>query len=1029
MNNLYVAPELRSATEQLKTLAAAAERRGRKTIVFCEDQLTLMAERSICEGVGGTFSVSVTTLARFLQNSSAGIGKILSRQGSVMAMRRILTEREGELQCFGGRRLVRSSAKKLFETITRLVTSKVRPEDLKEADCRDNVVLGRKISDLALLYEAYESFLEKNSYLDESDTFRLLPEAIRSSEELAESDVIFFGFPVFTKQMLDGVAACMERTKTTGIFLGGTAELYVNEAEEGFTRMAESLGGCARFELPSALSGEAEWMRTRLYRPESFAEAGMRTDRIHLFAAAGVDEELAEIASRVCAFVRGGARYREIAVLLGDVSAYALPLRKVFAEYGIPFFLDVKKPLSEHPLARFCLDALTVSAEGYSPSSVARFTGNALFGESAAYRNYLLKYANYRGGAKREIRVREDEAYDTAPLSDCRTRLLSYTDFPKKGKGAAYIGKLNELLSLPAVEAALGALEEKIEDTSLLSFLSQGRDGVSRLFNEALSVVGEDEFSCKEFCDLIEEGFGAFGVSLIPLKNDAVFVGDGMESRILPVKHLFCAGMTDGVPRYAEDVSFISDQELGYLESIKIAVEPTIQRANLRVREGLALGVCSFTDTLFFSYPMSRNGDETAKSELFSYLSALFTRGAGELPVSRRGGDSLAHAVTESLALKRLFVERAKKIAGEKNDFDSLYAALAETELRFKLEKLCAEESPASLRLGEALFFHGRNEVSPTLLESYFACPYRCFAERGLGLKLREERTVLYTDSGTFVHAVLEEIARGIQSGDISSEESCRTAALQIAEEKMDHPPFSYLKDTPSGAYTTKSLVAEAVTVSCVAYRQTASSAFVIAAVEQPVRTRLTDTGIRGKIDRVDTSGSFVRVIDYKTGSIDDSPSSYYVGKKLQLELYLKAIAANGTPAGALYFPAAADYTARAEERFRMKGFLNGDTLCLHDVALSQGGKSEIIAASAGRRSDKVMEEDAFRSFLDYGVLVANRGARELKDGFIAATPYDGSCDYCSLKGMCRGKAEYTRKEASVSCEQIAAIAAREKGE
>jgi len=178
----------------------------------------------------------------------------------------------------------------------------------------------------------------------------------------------------------------------------------------------------------------------------------------------------------------------------------------------------------------------------------------------------------------------------------------------------------------------------------------------------------------------------------------------------------------------------------------------------------------------------------------------------------------------------------------------------------------------------------------------------------------------------------------------------------------------------------------------------------------------------------VDSTEKYVRVIDYKTGSIDDKAVSYYTGRKLQMQLYMSAIQGERIPAGVFYFPASIDYTETTEKRFQMKGFLNGETeaLLCGDKTLQEGEQSEYFPASLNNnRSKRVMDEQTFRDFLDYSVLVARQGCKELKEGFIAPTPYKGSCDYCKYGGLCgfnRGQGAQ-RTEDSIEPKSIAEIA------
>lgn len=190
-----------------------------------------------------------------------------------------------------------------------------------------------------------------------------------------------------------------------------------------------------------------------------------------------------------------------------------------------------------------------------------------------------------------------------------------------------------------------------------------------------------------------------------------------------------------------------------------------------------------------------------------------------------------------------------------------------------------------------------------------------------------------------------------------------------------------------AGGYSSESLLFEGVEVAAAVFRQIRASKYRVEETEKAVKT----DSFRGKIDRIDSTDKYVRVIDYKTGNIDDSPTSYYTGRKLQLELYMSAVKGNRIPAGVFYFPASVSYAKNAEGRFRMKGFLNGDEEALLSGRRNalRGRKERIFDAQLkdNSRLEKVMDEETFRDFLDYAVYEANQGAKELADGFIAPTP------------------------------------------
>jgi ATP-dependent helicase/nuclease subunit B len=190
-----------------------------------------------------------------------------------------------------------------------------------------------------------------------------------------------------------------------------------------------------------------------------------------------------------------------------------------------------------------------------------------------------------------------------------------------------------------------------------------------------------------------------------------------------------------------------------------------------------------------------------------------------------------------------------------------------------------------------------------------------------------------------------------------------------------------------------------------------------------------------GRIDRVDECGEMVRIIDYKTGSIDSSASSYYMGLKLQLPLYLLSASAGKRAVGAYYFPAQIEYGEDKDGAFRMKGFMDGDDEVVKnsDVNLQEKQKSNYFDAYfRGRKIESAMPSEDFAYFLQYAALIARKGSAELVGGYVAPSPAEGACKSCKLAGCCGfalGDGGEERKTLKVNCGGIAKIVRREKGE
>ena len=291
MIRLIEAPTLDDALSFLRADIAReeAQRLGRtKNLIFCEDGLTLLAERAVIAATGGTFRSEVSTFARFL----AGERRVLSKHGSVMAVSAILTDLEGELGCFSAR-----AAEAVYETIAQLSASRVDAQMLRAGAEGAEGMLRVKLLDLARILERYEQFLREGGLLDESGYLALLPEKIASGA-LADTNVYFFAFPSFTRQAAEGVrAACACAGNVTGVFLGGKEAFYTGEGARVFREAAAEFGGAETARLACSLEGDAKRLHGALFSPEAYVQGVPRAaEHVCAFAAADEAEEAGAVA-------------------------------------------------------------------------------------------------------------------------------------------------------------------------------------------------------------------------------------------------------------------------------------------------------------------------------------------------------------------------------------------------------------------------------------------------------------------------------------------------------------------------------------------------------------------------------------------------------------------------------------------------------------------------------------------------------------------------------------------------------------
>ena len=998
------AATLSDALEALSREIAKREAVGETNYIFCEDRLTLLAERAVLKESGGTFLSEVTTFARYLSTEKP----VLSKEGSVMKMGELILERKGE-GCFTG-----ASARAVYETIAQLSASRVDAEALESAAQATDGMLKRKLSELAVLLKQYNAFLGESGLIDESGYLALLPEKIADGN-LSNVNVFFFAFPSFTRQALEGVRAAFLNAKSvTGIFIGGERAVYTNHALRAFLRVADECElPVEKVQAPTALIEEGAVILNGIYSP--VAEKPLKTERIVTFQATDETEELERIAALIKMHVKAGKRYRDIAVLVPGAD-YFLTVEKVFSSYKIPFYLERKRPLSEHPFARYTLSILNGVADGLLPEEADEIASSVCFGEADEYRNYLLRYCKYRGAARRAIKqqelIKEFHREKLVPFSDKMREVVGL--FPTKARGAKYVQSVRRLFELTDWESVLKRLKEDAGDTgdgfspaeeNFLKIDITEKSGLGKTLIEIERIAGKREFTVREFMSLLKSGLDANEVLLIPPSLDAVFVGDATECMFATTPVLFAAGLTENLPVVSQDTAIISDKEIKRLGEIRVEIEPAICDVNARKRESFALNLASFSERLYMSRPVRLRGKETLKSEALDFALNRFQ--VAPMPeVYPYDCSEITPAALKMIREKQGFQRGEYNEEADTVRYNAIRAALDERGVTVSAER-GHTPTPRAAEL-----WMGHEEISPTLLEKYFSCPYEGFMQRALRLSEQREGATSEADAGDFVHNVLAKTAKELNN-EFESEDELIKRVRDVAAELLKDPRYLPLCDTKEGQYMQGKLIGLSIKAAIAAWPQVSKSGFRVVDVEKPVS--IASLNLAGKADRIDETNDFVRVVDYKTGRFDVSPDAYYVGKRLQLELYLKAAASGKQYAGAFYF-AADDAFSPIEKKvtpFAMNGFYNKDADCVEAFYTMPAGHG--------------MQKDDFSDFIEYSYYVSQQAEAEMKTGNYAPSPYRSRCSWCTMKSLCAytGKA---RDEGDMTCEDIIQIVREKKG-
>ncbi|MBE5756478.1 MAG: hypothetical protein E7342_01635 [Clostridiales bacterium] len=1032
---IKVAKELKTASREIDD----------KNLIFTEEKMTLLTERQIVSTLGGTFNTEVFSFIKYLKKHKS-VDNLLKKEGSIMLLRKIIAEKKAETILFK-RGLGYQYAPSVFEQLAQLKSAKVTPFDLEEALKDLDGTLYNKISDLAFMYKEYEKLLEEKGFIDQNNYLNELPGLIES-QDLSNVNVFLVGFNSFTKQGKEVVKTLLKKAKSvTAILVSGENHyLYTNETTNAFLSIASNEKIKVEIEDFSPINKESEFLLKNLFNPKVFKKDfnKLETTAISLYEGENIEDELERCAHIIKTKVMGGNRYRDFAIGLEN-DLYKEKLSKIFGRYDIPFFLDVRKNLSEHPIYSLLTSYFKNLKGALSIKDLMSFAKNPLVCTDKDFlddfENYLYKYNIQRYNLSKEFTHKTDKIVE---FEDFRKKLIDcFSKVKEEDFAENYVKEIKKLLIKIKAEEKIEFLTNQLKNQGELvesSYNERALVSVLEVLEEVLKILKGTKISFTEFSLILISGVKAKEIPIIPQFNDAVFVGTLKQCGLAPAENLFVVGLTSELPGVKEDVSLLSDSDLRELDKISVFVEPTIKIVNSRLREDLSLGLVGFNKNLYLSYPTTIQGKQKKRSEVITYIQKLFNKNGKDLPVIKKGEsfnyDQEFLVENRFLSKKQgdkafaLITAEAKE--GKTKDLESAisyYHAVKEIKLESLDDflKELNEEKKVSLKEKVNL---KEDRISATVLERYYNCPYSSFLTSLLLLKEREVGEVQAFDIGNYIHEILEKYTENIESIKTKEESDKKVEEIITkVEEKYAH----FLDDAISSVIIERARK-EAKRECYAVLEELKTSSFKITGREKEfgkgedkiiLDTKNGNIFVTGKIDRVDETEKFVRIIDYKTGSQKDSNKDLYMGKKVQLYLYMNALLKNSkdkSPAGVYYLTLADDFKNLDEEPqtfFDGRSLRDEEALKEIDKSLDKGVKSSKIKASFDKdgkvvkprgKDNSLLDKEVFDDYLKYSLLISKKGAEGITDGVIIASPTKGACDYCKYKGLCSFDEKYDQK-------------------
>ncbi len=1018
-----------------------------KCYIFSEDKINLLTQIEIAKSLGGGFfNIENLTFKRYI--SSKRSDGVLSNEASAMVIRKIIQDNKKSLRCFKGATSLSNLAKTLFELISQLKSANVTVENIENLLQNEYNTLStnlfNKLSDINLIYSNYQNYLTTNGVFDSYEYLSIMPSLIESDEDLKDATVIVVGYTSITKQRELIFKALNEKTKNfiAIVVSDEKGNFYTNEI---LNRIKTTNCQIEKSQFDDCINGDASILQQHLYDKSIYKDDYVKpkTKDITISSFKTPYDEIEHVAVDIISNVKNNtARYKDIAVTIGNLSEYSTILKRVFDKYDIPYYIDEHKVLTDHPLIYFIVDTLELARKNLAPSDVKNLARNLLFISDKTLADGFCNYVDKFSISRKTIK--EPFTYKDANLElyeNIRIQIIEiYKLLSSSKKVGDFVDAIKKILTIINVEDKLNLLNEKLqkaEKQSLIQFNEKVLEKLDNILNELLLVIKDSPIDVTDFKNVFLSGADACKISGIPLFMDAVFVSNLIDVKLKSPIILYAVGICGDIPASKSDIALLSDKDIDKLcsqhyEKYQVSIEPKIQLVNKREVQNVCTTLISFKNKLKISFPiLSINGQINLKSDIVKNILAIYDTEIINMQnhklVNKYTSDFHALLIN-SLTSPEIAIKRIIKLISD-NNFETylesqliatLYATLERLNLKEHiavLDNLLKKENKFSVTSENALLCINNKEISATTLESYYACPFYNFAKGSLRLYEKEDGQVKNTERGTILHNLLEIFVKRLDQ--VTDKQSCEKLSDEIFESLICKEEYQIYLSKPNYAYIFDRLKDEARRVTYNLFLTSKNSSFVPTMFEKafgdnkelkgiPLYAESGKYSVKGKVDRVDVYQNRVRIIDYKSGKIDISPTQFYVGKKLQLYLYMNAFLQNGfKPAGAYY--SSIDGLFKPENSTQIA--LQGRTLDLDEIIKATDNqalslkRSDVINAytKAGKKNleHAFLTESEFYDYLDYSKLIAVNAINEISLGFIHPTPYEKSCEYCKFNGMC----------------------------
>jgi len=816
--------------------------------------------------------------------------------------------------------------------------------------------------------------------------------------------------------------------------------------------------------------------------------------RIRIFETDTPEEEVRQILIEVKRLTLSkGYHYRDISVVCGDLERYAPLFEKSAPGYGIPYYVDARVSAGLNPLTEAIRSVLKIRPQGYSYNAVFRYLRSGMSSltreETDLLENYCLAHG-IRGRRKwgisfdaqtEPLRLRFLKEIEPVAGRIDEERIPSATAAERTRAVYAFMTGL----SMEEKMAERSAAFERTGDYVMGKQFSQLYRCVIDLLEQIYDLLGDEKISAQEYLELLETGFSEIRPGTLPQQADRVLIGDIERTRLSECRILFFAGVNDGnIPRGTSRGGLLSDLDREFLGAFlsgsgtELSPAPRLEMCLQRLY--LYINMTKPSDALYLSFARTMpEGTSLRPSYLIRMIRNLFPDVSAEHPQLLPAEQQLTGERDSVAWLSGAVSEYAQGMMEEdRSSSDAVMTAYGHlirngsAKTRIALEKIkdaaFLKYEPSSISRGTAEAVYGRAILGGiSRMETAAQCMLRHFLQYGIRLTKRQEFVIEPADSGTILHRSLDRFSQKLRMNGLTWESFTPDDGRRLVSESLRETAASYKDLLMYSTVRSESRLARMERIlersTDTLQYQLLQGCFVPEAYEfsfgqgdgaDAITFPLSGgrwLRLVGRIDRLDLcreDGSiFVKILDYKSGSLDLDEDLMRRGIQLQLLMYMEAVirdlsgknpgekvvpsamlyyritdpvvsadkaagSAGGDDGGQVSAEEAALKAIRAE--LRPTGLVHSDPASYRRLDRHIDGKSAVIPLTLKKDGEpgKGSRVYSLREFEQLAKEVREtvcRLADEILDGSTEAAPAiwkAGSaertaCDYCPYRGVC----------------------------